>query len=109
VIELQKAIDLCGRNVSFVLGCYGYVHAAAGDRAEASKILEEMQRKEVVDLPSMARLETGLGDTEAALRTLEKAVDARGMAGLLTKVDPAFDPLRSDPRFEHLLRRMNLA
>ena len=50
-----------------------------------------------------------IGDKEKALGYLEKAITARDHRMTQLKVNPIFDPLRSDPRFLELLRRMNLA
>jgi hypothetical protein len=53
----------------------------------------------------------GFGDRDKALEWLEKGYDERSIASTvpgMIKVDPVFDPLRSDPRFTNLLRRMNL-
>jgi len=61
-----------------------------------------------LDLVTMVWAHVGVGDKEEALTDLEKAY-----AGHLTflatlKVEPVFDPLRSDPRFQDLLRRVGL-
>ena len=52
----------------------------------------------------------GLGEKDEAFRSLEKAIELRGPWPfvILLKVDPRFDSLREDPRFQNLLRRMNL-
>jgi hypothetical protein len=60
-------------------------------------------------LLSVAVIYAGLGDREQALTFLEKACDARGMSGLLVNADPRYYALRSEPRFQQLLRRMHLA
>jgi hypothetical protein len=49
-----------------------------------------------------------LGDKDKAIEWLEKAYAEREYYLTYAKVDPAFDPVRSDPRFQDLLRRMNL-
>jgi hypothetical protein len=48
----------------------------------------------------------GLGEKEKEIEWLEKGYDDRSIGSI--KVDPAYDPLRSDPHFTDLLRRMNL-
>jgi hypothetical protein len=55
----------------------------------------------------VARVYAGLGDKEKAFVWLEKAYAERASQLSWVKVDPTFDPLRSDPRFQDLLRRMN--
>lgn len=56
---------------------------------------------------SLAQLYATLGDKDAALRWLERAVEQRDV-WLYLKADPAYDSIRSDPRFQSLVRRMHL-
>ena len=56
----------------------------------------------------IAEIYIGLGDKDQALEWLHKAIDQKDMSVFL-KVDPLYDPLRTDPRFGNLLKRMNLA
>ena len=56
---------------------------------------------------SLAQIYATLGDKDAALRWLERAVEQRDV-WLYLKADPAYDNIRSDPRFQSLLRRMHL-
>jgi len=56
---------------------------------------------------SLAQLYATLGDKDAALRWLERAVEQRDV-WLYLKTDPAYDNIRSDPRFQSLVRRMHL-
>ncbi|MGH2396099.1 MAG: TPR end-of-group domain-containing protein [bacterium] len=51
---------------------------------------------------------TGLGDKERALEWLEKAFEDRSWEMIRLKIDPRLDPLRADPRFQDMLRRMGL-
>jgi len=89
-----------------------YVYSAEGNKAEALKALEklkEQSRRGYVSPYYLARAYTALGMKDEALAWLQKGVDtfSGGMDRL--KVEPAFDPLRSDPRFQELLKRMNFS
>ena len=94
-------------------GNLGYAYARCGDRKAALKILSDLELQER-RLPStglfadLAVVEIGLGNHDAALAWLEKEYQQDDDDGLLTlKVDPAFDPLRSDPHFQEIVRKMN--
>ena len=50
----------------------------------------------------------GWGDREEALRWTEKAGEAKGLISVWINGDPRFDPLRGEPRFQAVIRRMNL-
>ncbi len=54
----------------------------------------------------MASIYAALGDADAAFEWLENAYERRVPALTWIRVDPIFDPLRSDPRFDDLLRRI---
>lgn len=87
----------------------GYGYGLAGERGKALAILhrlEERSRRGFVSAYQRAVIYVGLGDTDHALQWLERGIEDKSedMVGL--KVDPAFDSLRSDPRFFVLLRRM---
>ena len=110
--ELETATELCGRGVSWVVGALGGAHAAAGNRAEALQILQELlgrAERETIDYMSVGTIYTSLGAIEDALTSMEKACDARGMSAVLVKCDPRFVPLHREPRFQNVLKRMNLA
>lgn len=81
--------------------------AVAGKREEALKVLDRVE-----NVPwrtfGAALVHTGLGEKDEAFRSLEKAIELRAPLVTLLKVDPRFDSLRQDPRFQNLLRRMNL-
>jgi hypothetical protein len=55
-----------------------------------------------------ATLLVALGEKDASLEILKKLVEEGSSQVFLLKVDPRLDPLRDDPRFGELLRRMNL-
>ena len=56
---------------------------------------------------AIARICTGLGETDEAFQWLEKAYEQRDSDMVWLKTWPGFDSLRSDPHFQDLLRRMN--
>jgi hypothetical protein len=71
------------------------------------KQLQERAKQEYVTPYGMARIYAALGEDDKALHWLEKSYRERATGMVFLKVDPRFDPLRSDPRFQDLLRRMN--
>ncbi len=84
----------------------GFVYARAGREDEARAILEELNEREgYVPATNQARIYAELGDHDKAFEWLERAYEERSVA--LVFVDsPIWDPLRSDPRFDDLLRRI---
>lgn len=109
VAEFQTAVALAPTSSRRSYLACGY--ARAGDRDGALKILSallEMSQREYVPPWAIAYIYIALGDRERALRWLEKAYEERSTSEVFLKVNPGFDPLRSDPRFQALLRRMNL-
>jgi serine/threonine protein kinase/tetratricopeptide (TPR) repeat protein len=113
IAELEKAVAVSGGNAS-ALSNLGYAYAMADKRAEAQKVLDKLNERSkegYVPAGARARIYAGLGDKDKIFQWLETAYAERSIAGTLPgmiKVDPVFDPLRSDPRFADLLRRMNL-
>jgi serine/threonine protein kinase/tetratricopeptide (TPR) repeat protein len=86
-----------------------YCYARSGNRTEAQKRLEkiiESSKKSFVPSTEIARVYTGLGDKEQAFTWLDKAFSENDAKLVYLKVDPTFDPLRSDPRFTALLRKI---
>jgi TolB-like protein len=90
----------------------GRAYAMAGRRAEAQKVLDQLSAlsKEKYIVPkNVAAVYAALGNKEKAFEWLEKSYQDHSLGvGLSMKSFPGFDPLRSDPRFNDLLRRMNL-
>ena len=87
----------------------GVAYAKSGDREKARSILKSLETsKEYVAPGELAVLYVALGDTESAFASLERAYSAHDLQLQYLKVDPGFDPLRDDPRFQNLLRRVGL-
>jgi serine/threonine protein kinase/Tfp pilus assembly protein PilF len=94
-----------------VLALKGCVFALAGRSGEARKLLEQLQeiaQKAYVPPFLFSWLYIGLGEVDQCLEWLEKAVDDRNGMIIHVHVDPLYEPLRSHPRFQALLRKMNL-
>jgi serine/threonine protein kinase/Flp pilus assembly protein TadD len=81
--------------------------AVAGKREEALKVLDRVENVPWKSF-GVALVYAGLGEKDEAFRSLERAIELRAPFVTLLKVDPRFDTLRPDPRFQNLLRRMNL-
>src|SRR6267378_1562253 len=100
----QKTLDLDAGFASAheLLAC---AYLGAGSRAEA---LEGRSHREYVDLGMLAALHAQTGDKDRAFALLDKAYAERDWSLRDLKVSPVWDPLRSDPRFSRLLKRVNL-
>jgi serine/threonine-protein kinase len=86
--------------------------AAAGDRVRAGAILDrviERWREGRVSPYSVANVYAALGDRDQAFVWLERALEDRDRMMVSLRVHPRLDPLRGDPRFTDLLRRLRLA
>ncbi len=108
---LGEAVTLSEGKISWVVGSLGHAFAVAGKRAEATRLLEELLERavrEVIDGTALLLIYLGLGDREEALRWTEKAGESKGLISVWLNGDPRFDPLRGEPRFQAVIRRMNL-
>jgi len=108
--ELQKVRDLYGQS-QIASGLLGHAYAVAGQRGEAQKMIEELKeqsKREYVWPYNIAIIHVGLGEKDRAFEWLEKACQDHSDELIYLKVEPMFDPLRSDPRFEALLKKIGL-
>ena len=87
-----------------------YIYAATGKRADAVAILDARQRSKdaALDPIGMAIVWACLGEKTLALDWLEQALNQRDPSLVFLNVSPKLDPLRSEPRFKDLLRRVGL-
>lgn len=111
VTQLQKAIDLSRRGANGIASL-GHAYGLAGRSGEALKILLELQeraKRSYVSSYQIALVYLGLRRNDEAMKQLENAYQERSTLLAYLKMDPRLDPLRSDPRFEDLLRRIGLA
>ena len=94
------------------LGHLGNAYARAGQSAAALKTIAQLQQdvaKDGVGRYEIALVYAGMGKKQEAFKWLEDAYQAHDVGLLYLKIDPCLDPLRSDPRFDDLVRRVGLA
>lgn len=107
IATLQKAAQL--DNTTPVLAALANAYAAAGQNAEARRILrtlEERARTSHVSPFLLSTIYLRLGEKEKSLALLERAYEEHDWALIWANVSPRLDPLRSDPRFQSVLARM---
>jgi Flp pilus assembly protein TadD/TolB-like protein len=109
-VEFEKGIAIAGRG-SNMLASLGHLYGVTKRSAEAGKLLAELRErartKPILDY-QIALVQTGLGQSDDALASLERAYQRRSTLLSYIGMDPRLDPLRSTPRFAALLQRMNL-
>jgi TolB-like protein/DNA-binding winged helix-turn-helix (wHTH) protein/Flp pilus assembly protein TadD len=110
--ECKKRLVITQRRAWAIANC-AYTYAVLGRRADAQQLLSELNEissEKFVPADAMAQVYTGLGEKAKAFEWLEKGYERHslGLGGVGLKIDPVWDPLRSDSRFADLLRRMNL-
>ncbi|HYW38429.1 MAG TPA: winged helix-turn-helix domain-containing protein [Terriglobales bacterium] len=109
IANLEKGIARSGRQTSN-LGLLAQVYGLAGRKSDTRKIIGELlerSRHHYVFPSVFANAYLGLGDKEQALTFLERAYEERDPWLFYLKVSPLLDPLRSEPRFQALMHRVN--
>jgi tetratricopeptide (TPR) repeat protein len=105
--EFQTAISLSRGGVG--LPELGHVYAVSGKKSEALKVLEKLRSQTPPPSYGIALVYVGLRDSDQAFAWLERAYEERSSFSLMTlKVEPRLDSLRSESRFQDLLRRVGL-
>jgi TolB-like protein/DNA-binding winged helix-turn-helix (wHTH) protein/Tfp pilus assembly protein PilF len=108
VAELNKAVQLSGDSPTCIANL-ARAYVASGKRSEAIRLLNDLKKRSIHGYSNGSEIATiyaSLGDTDQAMNWLEKAYEERFNPGVLLR--PGFDPLRSDPRFQDLERRVGL-
>ena len=111
IAEFQKASAL-SPTMSRYASALAHAYARAGREAEAHQVLEELARSSHGPHSSwtdIAIIHAGLGQNDQAFASLEKAYAHREWRLVRMKVEPMLDPVRADPRFGDLLRRLGLS
>ncbi|HEX9902079.1 MAG TPA: protein kinase [Acidobacteriota bacterium] len=110
IVEFQNALSHW-KDGSLPLGALGHAYGIAGKKKEAQEILEKLQEKSkrtYVPAYDIAAVYVGLGENARAFEWLSKALEERSGFLIYIKCDRRFDGLRSDPRYEVLLKRIGL-
>jgi tetratricopeptide (TPR) repeat protein len=106
IAEFQKVAALSGGEPNVPLA---HTYAASGRTDDARKMLDALQQRYGEDVESyfLGGIHAALGEKDEAFAWLEKAYDEHSFFLVFLPADPWFDPLRDDPRFQDLLRRLN--
>jgi TolB-like protein/Tfp pilus assembly protein PilF len=112
ILTFQMVVNLTGGVGWGNQPTIGYAYAVSGQRKNALNVLEQYKRlraakQRYISPYKIAAIYTGLGETDQAIEWLEEAYEERSILLLYLNIESLWDPLRSDPRFQDLLRRMN--
>jgi TolB-like protein/DNA-binding winged helix-turn-helix (wHTH) protein/Tfp pilus assembly protein PilF len=105
IAEFQKAIELSGGSIPCTSNL-AYAYAVSNKRNEAVKILNDVKTRSTHNAAEIALMYVGLGEKDQAMKWLGKAYEEHFNPSILLR--PAFDPLRSDLRFQNLVHRIGL-
>jgi serine/threonine-protein kinase len=107
---LREGLDV-GGSCLYTGSTLGYLLARAGRRAEAEAVLATLAASaahEYVSPVAFATVHIGLGEHDQAFAWAERAYEERRGWLAYLNTNPLVDPLRGDPRFQDLVRRMHL-
>jgi len=107
IAEASKATELSGGRAGAILA---YAYAAAGRKSESHSVIAsivDQRAARFTQVLAIASAYVALGEADEAFEWLEKGYRDRAYLARLS-ADPAFDPIRDDPRFRDLLKRLNL-
>jgi tetratricopeptide (TPR) repeat protein len=110
IAQFEKGIGLSGREANGIASL-AHAYGLACQEATARKILDELTERSkntYVSSYQFAVIYLALGQNQQAMGALEEAYRERSTLLGYLKMDPRFDPLRSDPRFQSLLSRIHL-
>lgn len=109
--EARRSREISGARSNHSEAFLGYALAKSGREAEARSVLEGLLKSSAeryVSPQHIALVYNGLGERDEALGWLERAYAQRSTGMVFLKVEPKWNNLRSDPRFQDLLRRVGL-
>jgi tetratricopeptide (TPR) repeat protein len=108
--EFRKAYELDPR--PNYLAWVGWARARQGDRAGATQVLRELrtlEKSSYVQPYNFAIMYAALGEPDSCIAALRLGLELRSEEMAEIRGSVAMDPLRADPRFREILRKMNLA
>ncbi len=108
--ELEEAVSVTNRSPG-VISALIWAYAHAGRRADALRLLGELKKRQqtgYVPAGAFVHAYLGLGDNDEAYTWFERAYREQSNILIYIKVFPLYDPLRGDPRFQDLVRRVGL-
>lgn len=110
IAEYRKAMEMPDADFPHTTVALAHAYAALGRKAEAEKILRDLERnpKAAASPYTMATIYAGLGEKDKALASLERACSEKSFGVDRLTADLLLDSLRSDPRFQDLLRHLGL-
>jgi TolB-like protein/DNA-binding winged helix-turn-helix (wHTH) protein/Flp pilus assembly protein TadD len=107
---LEKAVSVTDSSPG-VISALIWAYAHAGRRADALQLLSELKKRQqtgYVPAGAFVNAYLGLGDNDEAFAWFERAYEEQSNILIYIKVFPLYDPLRGDPRFQDLVRRVGL-
>ena len=109
IAEFEKALSVAKDNPT-VLGFLGNAYGRIGERGKALKILNDLKiisnKKDVSG--EIALIYIGLGEKDIAFEWLDKAIRELSVVLIQIKADPEFDSIRTDPKYNIVLKKMGL-
>ena len=108
--EYQKALALSGEDIELITA-RGHFYAVVGETNKVREVLNELEglaKSRYVPSYLVARIYLGLGDIDRMFELLYKALEERYGYLAYLEVEPMFDPIRTDPRYDALVVRMGL-
>lgn len=107
--EHRMAVELSA-GLNYHLGWLGLALGVCGHEAEAREVLARLERSAQYNLPTnLGQIHYGLGEIDAAFEYFDRAIEERDQNMMPILSYAHWDPIRSDPRFAQLVRKMKLA
>ncbi len=108
IAEFQAA-DNQSNHVALAVASLAHAYAISGNKTDAKKLfgeLEEKSKKQFISPYLLAIIQVGLDQKQRAIELLEEADKVNSIDLVQAKVDPKLDPLRDDPRFQKLMKKI---